>query len=57
MQQGANFPCHLTLVWRDEQAAEWFELIAADVLRAKFRDGCLKVRGFDRTGSRVEPGG
>ena len=49
MQQNSNFPCHLTMIWPDEQAAEWFEVIASEILRTKFRDGCLKVPGMDRT--------
>lgn len=49
LQQGANFPCHLTIFWPDEQTAEWFEVVAAEILRAKFREGCLKVPGFSRT--------
>lgn len=50
MQQSSNFPCHLTMFWPDEQTAEWFELTASEILRNKFREGCLKVPGFDRTG-------
>ena len=50
LQQSSNFPCHLTMVWPDEQAAEWFEVTASEILRNKFREGCLKVPGFDRTG-------
>ena len=50
MQQAANFPCHLTMFWPDEQAAEWFEVIAMDLLRAKFREGSLRVPGFDSSG-------
>ena len=50
MQQSSNFPCHLTMFWPDEQTAEWFEVTASEILRNKFREGCLKVPGFDRTG-------
>ena len=36
--------------WLCLQTAEWFELTASEILRNKFREGCLKVPGFDRTG-------
>ena len=43
MQQSSNFPCHLTMFWPDEPTAEWFEVTASEILRNKFREGCLKV--------------